>query len=37
MSRNGVGTWLLTTRIICSGVTPLAVSAATSAPALVPT
>ena len=32
MSRNGVGTWLLTTRIICSGVTPLAVSAATSVP-----
>jgi hypothetical protein len=37
MSRNGVGVWLLTTRIICSGVTPLAASDAISAPALVPT
>ena len=31
------GPWSSTTRIICSGVTPLAHSAATSAPALVPT
>src|SRR3954451_11153728 len=37
MSRNGVGTCWLTTRIISSGVTPLAASAATKAPALVPT
>jgi hypothetical protein len=37
MSRNGVGTWLLTIRIICSGVIPLAASAAISEPALVPT
>ena len=37
MSRNGVGDCWLTTRIISSGVTPLAVSAATKAPALVPT
>ena len=31
------GTWSLTVRIICSGVTPLATSAAISEPALVPT
>ena len=37
MSANGVGTWSLTTRIICSGVMPLAAKAATSEPALVPT
>jgi hypothetical protein len=37
MSRNGVGTWSLTIRIICSGVTPLAASAAIREPALVPT
>ena len=36
-SRNGVGTWRLTTRIISSGVTPLETSAATNEPALVPT
>ena len=33
MSRNGVGTCWLTTRIISSGVTPLAASAATNEPA----
>ena len=32
-----VGTWLLTIRIICSGVMPLAARAAISEPALVPT
>ena len=37
MSRNGVGTCWLTTRIISSGVMPLAASAATNEPALVPT
>ena len=37
MSLNGVGTCPETTRIISSGVTPLAVSAATKEPALVPT
>jgi hypothetical protein len=37
MSRNGVGTCWLTTRIISSGVTPLAVSEATNEPADVPT
>ena len=31
------GTWSLTVRIICSGVTPLAASEAISEPALVPT
>ena len=36
-SLNGVGTCWLTTRIISSGVTPFAVSAATNDPALVPT
>ena len=36
-SLNGVGTCWLTTRIISSGVTPFAVSAATKEPALVPT
>ena len=36
-SLNGVGTCWLTTRIISSGVTPFAVSAATNEPALVPT
>ena len=36
-SANGVGTCWLTTRIISSGVTPLAVSAARNEPALVPT
>ena len=35
-SRNGVGTCWLTTRIISSGVTPLAVNAATNEPTLVP-
>jgi hypothetical protein len=37
MSRSGDGTLRLTTRIISSGVTPLAAIAATNAPALVPT
>jgi len=37
MSRKGVGTWRLTTRIISSGVMPLAASDATKEPALVPT
>src|SRR3954468_20815445 len=37
MSRNGVGTCWFTTRIISSGVTPLAASAPTNEPALVPT
>ena len=37
MSRNGVGTCWLTTRIISSGVTPLAASEATNEPAEVPT
>src|SRR4051812_49210947 len=37
MSRNGVGTCWFTTRIISSGVTPLAASEATNEPALVPT
>ena len=37
MSRNGVCSCWLTTRIISSGVTPLAVSAATNEPAEVPT
>jgi hypothetical protein len=37
MSRNGVGTWRLTTRIISSGVIPLAAIEAMNAPALVPT
>ena len=37
MSRNGVGTCWLTTRIISSGVTPLAASEATNEPADVPT
>src|SRR3954451_1365240 len=37
MSRNGVGTCWLTTRIISSGVTPLAASEATNESALVPT
>ena len=37
MSLNGVGTCWLTTRIISSGVTPLATSPPTNAPALVPT
>jgi hypothetical protein len=37
MSRKGVGTWRLTTRIISSGVMPLAAIEATKAPALVPT
>jgi hypothetical protein len=37
MSRNGVGTCRLTTRIISSGVMPLAAIEATKAPALVPT
>ncbi len=37
MSGNGVGTCLLTTRIISSGEMPLAVIAATKLPALVPT
>ena len=37
MSRNGVGTCWLTTRIISSGVTPLATRLPTKAPALVPT
>src|SRR3954469_19799202 len=36
-SLKGVGTCWLTTRIISSGVTPFAVSAATNEPALVPT
>ena len=36
-SRNGVGTCWFTTRIISSGVTPLATSDATNEPALVPT
>ena len=36
-SAKGVGTCWLTTRIISSGVTPLAVSAARNDPALVPT
>jgi hypothetical protein len=36
-SANGVGTCWLTTRIISSGVTPLAVRAARKEPALVPT
>ena len=36
-SRNGVGACWLTTRIISSGVTPLARSDATKEPALVPT
>jgi hypothetical protein len=36
-SLNGVGTCWLTTRIISSGVTPFAVSAARNEPALVPT
>ena len=36
-SENGVGTWPDTTRIISSGVTPLASIAATNEPALVPT
>ena len=36
-SRNGVGTCWFTTRIISSGVTPLATSEATNDPALVPT
>src|SRR4051794_20846890 len=36
-SRNGVGTCWLTTLIISSGVTPLAASEPTKAPALVPT
>ena len=36
-SRNGVGTCWLTTRIISSGVTPLAARLATKEPALVPT
>ena len=36
-SRNGVGTCWLTTRIISSGVMPLAVMAAMNEPALVPT
>ena len=31
------GTWSLTVRIICSGVTPLATSDAINEPALVPT
>ena len=37
MSRKGVGTCRLTTRIISSGVMPLAAIEATKAPALVPT
>ncbi len=37
MSLNGIGTWSLTTRIICSGVMPLAANEAIRAPALVPT
>ncbi len=37
MSRNGVGTCWLTTRIISSGVMPLAAIEATNDPALVPT
>ena len=37
MSRNGVGTCWLTTRIISSGVTPFATIAAMNEPALVPT
>src|SRR3954452_12158528 len=37
MSRKGVGTCRLTTRIISSGVTPFAANAATNEPALVPT
>ncbi len=37
MSRNGVGTCWLTTRIISSGVTPFAASEATNEPADVPT
>ena len=36
-SRNGVGTCWFTTRIISSGVTPLATSELTKLPALVPT
>jgi hypothetical protein len=36
-SRKAEGAWRLTTRIISSGVTPLAASAATREPALVPT
>ena len=36
-SRNWVGTCRLITRIISSGVTPLAARLATIAPALVPT
>ena len=36
-SLKGVGTCWLTTRIISSGVTPLAASEATNEPALVPT
>ena len=35
--RSDAGGWSLTTCIICSGVTPLAASAAISEPALVPT
>ena len=37
MSRKGVGACWLTTRIISSGVMPLAAIEATKAPALVPT
>ncbi len=37
MSRNGVGTCWFTTRIISSGVTPLAARAPTNEPAEVPT
>src|SRR3954469_11724616 len=37
MSRNGVGTCWLTTRIISLGVTPLAAREATKEPAVVPT
>ena len=37
MSANVAPGWLLTTRIISSGVTPLAISAATNEPADVPT
>ncbi len=37
MSRKGVGTCRLTTRIISSGVMPFAAIAAMNAPALVPT
>ena len=35
--RQREGSWSLTVRIICSGVTPLATSEAISEPALVPT